>query len=648
MSHSDSFAAEKSSLTIQEVAMTGKKKAPHQQVAVKVSRKTVAAMREFAKVYNNFKMCPLLHDLLRVIFPNSVAKNKRRLLQRTVERYRKFQEAHKELGLPELILRKGKDGAMIGVPPGVLEQLAEFRIDPKKVQKAKGLIVTAAQFGAPLNESVWLSFKRYADHMGYVLVVMPIKYGPVMTKFQQELNKRVLTSTFDERLHGHMVFEDTVLANGMLNLNTMRLRPTLVKFISAAVGQRGYNVSQIFASPKLELMHLQRLMHDYPKVAMTTGAVTHPSYNVDNLGQQDRTGAIAAAEHTYAGVVLEFSSAKTFHIRPLLSNKEGEFYDIDPVNGGAIFVTPDKIEHRPDGVNAAYLGDVHVGKTHPDVREVTFGDGQMLQTLRPKHVILGDLFDGHSISHWDDLNASRRALKGEANQNSLEAELKLVVSELEYMHRQLPKAELDVIAANHNEILKRFLQSMRWASDDTNLAFCARLFADLHDDLVTRKVPINEAEAQDPIKFWIDRHAPFAKTFERQDILLLPENDDAVKIACSFHGDVGPSGVGRTSMDAMREWNQWSIIGHMHSAAILGPIWRVGTMTGLTEHYVNGPRTKWTHTHAIIFENGQRQLINIVNGAWHGQSKKRPKSAGIKKPGEAPKKRAKKRAAKKH
>lgn len=605
------------------------KKSPNRKHSAKRIKRIATAMREFAKVYNDYKSCTLKHDLLRMLYPNSAIKDTARKLERDIKRYRLFQQSHPEANLPELILRKGKDGTMIGLPEGVLKQLAEFRIDPEKLNRAKGVIVTAAQFGALLNVPFWNALKRYAEHLGYVLVVLPIKYGPIKTVYQKELDERVLTSTFAEELKKHMLFEGMLLANGMLNLNVMRMRPTLMKFLSARVAQRGYNVSQIFASPKLELRHLPRLMHDYPKAAMTTGAVTHPSYNVDNLGQQDLTGEIAAAEHTYAALIVEFSSKKTFHYRQLLADSTGVFYDIEPVNGGAVRVSPDSIEHRPDAVDSAVLGDWHVGKTHQDVREITFGDGGMLQTIKPKKVFLHDLFDGYSISHWDDQSATRRAFKALTGLGSVENELNKCVEELKWMHQQLPGATLNSVASNHNEFLWRYLEAMGWGRDPRNMVFCARLFADLVEELITRAPAPHDVMIKDPVNEWIRRHAPFATALERQDVKLVPEGPDSKKICVSFHGDIGPNGPRGTSMEAMREWNQWVIIGHSHSAAILGPIWRVGTSGHLREHYVSGPRTTWTHTHAIIYENGQRQLINIVNGAWHGQCKKRPRSAGI-------------------
>ncbi len=585
-------------------------------------------MRKFAEIYNNFKMCPLSHDLIRVLFPGKQVKDPQRLLRRSVEQYRKFREEHKSEHLPELIIRANKDGRWIGVPPGVMEQLAEYRIDTKKVQRAKGVIVTAAQFGAVLNTEVWQSLKRYAAHRGYELVVLPIKYGPVMTVYQKETAERVLTSTFDEALKGHMLFEDLKLAGGALNLNVLRLRPTLDKFLTDRVCERGGNASQIYAAPKLELEHRPRLMHDYPKAIMTTGAVTHPDYNVDNLGQQDRAGELAAAEHTYAGILVEFSSKKTFHFRQLLASKEGEVFDIEPIHGGAVRVTPKSIEHDPDGVDAAYLGDWHTEKTHPDVREVTFGE--MLPVLRPKNIILGDFFDGNSISHWDEKQASRRSYKAQARHDSVEDELNAGVREVEWMRGRMPGAKIHIIAANHNEFLREYIESMRWTKDAINVRVCAHLFAALQDDLAERGPEKFAISPMDPVNWWINKHAPFVVTHSRRSDLLLPESPDSKKILVTLHGDIGPRGQKAGSMRAFRKWNQWIIVGHDHSAAIEGPVWRVGTSGHLTEHYVSGPRTNWTHTHAIIFRNGQRQLLNIVNGAWHGQRKKRPKSAGIK------------------
>jgi hypothetical protein len=68
-----------------------------------------------------------------------------------------------------------------------------------------------------------------------------------------------------------------------------------------------------------------------------------------------------------------------------------------------------------------------------------------------------------------------------------------------------------------------------------------------------------------------------------------------------------------------KKWNRRVILGHNHSALILGPVWRVGTSTPLIQFYVQNPKTDWSQTHCVIFASGQRQLINFVKGEWHGQ-----------------------------
>lgn len=607
-------------------------------------QRTAREMREFAKVYNNYKMCPLLHDLIRVLYPDNTAKDKRRVMKRKIESYNNFRKSHAEFDLPELILRTGKDGHIIGLPEGVREQLAEFQIDSKKLENAKGLIITSAQFGATLNSQVFQAFKRYANHLGYTLVVMPIKYGPIKTVYQKTLDKRVLTSTFDDALKGYMIFDDTVFAGDMLNLNVTRLRPTLTRFLTDAICERGGAASQIYAAPKLELEYRPRLLHDYPKAIMTTGAITHPNYNVDNLGQRDRTGELARAEHTFSAIIVEYSSKKTFHFRQLLATTTGEFYDIDPINGGAVFITPKAIEHRPNDVVAAVLGDWHVGKTHPDVRKITFEE--MLPKLKPDSVILHDLFDGESINHWESRQASRRAYKGPRRIDSAEIELNELIKELQWMQNCLPGAKLYTVASNHNEFLKRNIENLQWVDDNANLAIGAKLFTVLQEDMEKRSPDSHELSAIDPVNWWVNQHAPNVHTLGRRSKLILPESPDSKKILCSLHGDIGPKGQRAGSLNSFRKWNHWIIIGHRHTAAILGPIWCVGTSTYLTEHYVSGPATNWTHTHALIYANGQRQLINIMNGTYHGQRKHRPKSAGLNAEGKSSDKAKKKRKAK--
>lgn len=88
-----------------------------------------------------------------------------------------------------------------------------------------------------------------------------------------------------------------------------------------------------------------------------------------------------------------------------------------------------------------------------------------------------------------------------------------------------------------------------------------------------------------------------------------------------MHGDIGVRGAPTRSLKEFRKMNQSIILGHNHTGTIWGPIWRVGTSTPRMQFYVTTPSTQWTNTHCPIFDNGQRMLLNIVNGRWNGYRK---------------------------
>ena len=294
--------------------------------------------------------------------------------------------------------------------------------------------------------------------------------------------------------------------------------------------------STVFAAPKLELEHRPRVGRKYPKAIMTTGATTHPNYHIDNIGQQDRTGEVAAKEHVYAGLVFEFSG-KTFHFRQLHSNKRGHFYDIDPLRGGALLVTPTNIEHRIDDVSALICGDWHTGKTDETVRKTTVNRKKgLFKVLRPNHVAFHDFVDCDSVSHWEQHQAVRRGFKAPLGWDSLQGELDQAVGELTFIHKHTD-ALIHIIPSNHNEYVKEYIETLRWKNDDINLAIGARLYTAMVDDLNNRSPRKCEARPIDPVSWYLREHLPFPiKTHDRQDALVLPKNGKG-GILCSLHGD---------------------------------------------------------------------------------------------------------------
>lgn len=121
-----------------------------------------------------------------------------------------------------------------------------------------------------------------------------------------------------------------------------------------------------------------------------------------------------------------------------------------------------------------------------------------------------------------------------------------------------------------------------------------------------------------PVADYLSEHVASERVrfIGRQTPVYLPKNASH-PILISSHGDVGTRGGKAGGNADFRKLNMRLILGHNHSATIFGPVWRVGVSTPRAQHYVNGPATNWTNTHCIVYRNGQRQLVNIINGRWH-------------------------------
>ena len=81
-----------------------------------------------------------------------------------------------------------------------------------------------------------------------------------------------------------------------------------------------------------------------------------------------------------------------------------------------------------------------------------------------------------------------------------------------------------------------------------------------------------------------------------------------------MHGDRGPNGA-RGSIKNLRRIGVKSIIGHSHSPGIDEGAYQNGTSTRLRLGYNVGP-SSWLNAHTVVYANGKRSLINIIDGKW--------------------------------
>jgi hypothetical protein len=85
-------------------------------------------------------------------------------------------------------------------------------------------------------------------------------------------------------------------------------------------------------------------------------------------------------------------------------------------------------------------------------------------------------------------------------------------------------------------------------------------------------------------------------------------------VELSVHSDKGTNGS-RGTIDQFANLPQKYVIGHSHTPGIVGGSYQVGTSSYLKLDYTSG-LSSWAHVHCLVYNNGKRQLIRIINGKW--------------------------------
>ncbi len=86
-------------------------------------------------------------------------------------------------------------------------------------------------------------------------------------------------------------------------------------------------------------------------------------------------------------------------------------------------------------------------------------------------------------------------------------------------------------------------------------------------------------------------------------------------IELGFHGDFGLNGA-KGSSKSFSKIGPKTIVGHGHFPEIFEGCYRVGVSARLDLEYQKGQCSNWLHTHCVIYPDGKRTLINIINGKW--------------------------------
>ena len=469
--------------------------------------------------------------------------------------------------------------------------LADDAVDV--LEQHQRYIVTASMNNIGINIPFWKSIRRYAKENNAQIIVAPIRYrnptSPDEYKvdgsgwwWPDEVKEYLCGSTI--RLHQRLWF-----------MGDIKVQATASNPLSG-LDILGRGASTIFGHAQVAMQTVPTPQYDLPKIMVSTGSCSLPNYS------ESRAGAKAQFNHSNSALVVE-KDGNAFHFRHVSADSEGGFYDLD-------CYYHEKGVEKGQAVSAIILGDTHVWWNDEKVRKATFtSQDSMINVLKPKKIVHHDLIDAYSITHHHNNDPITRIAKMKGNKNALLSELNDVIK---YLVETTPvKAEIIVIGSNHHDHITRWILESDWKADLTN----AETYLELALEMVRKaEMTRNGAKTIDPFASWIMARLP-SKLASRTTFVEREVSYRLHGIELNLHGDRGPNGS-RGSLKSLSRIGTKVVIGHSHTPGIEKGAYQVGTSTSLQMEYHKGAPSSWLNTHCIIYRNGKRTLVNIIDGKW--------------------------------
>lgn len=499
------------------------------------------------------------------------------------------------------------------VEQGLMEPLDIGPTTHQPVQRTKALktakkrhkayILTCAQNNTDVHEPTLENLQALADHKEATLLVSTFRYAR-RTAWQQNLDKSDPEVAgplwFDPIIAKHINNDRIEIAKGLTWCGELNISPTAERPLSGLEVYTGRS-SMIVPHTHLQMQSIATVGGSGAKLNYTTGAITQRNYI------QRKEGFKAEFHHSYGGLLVETDSKGRWWVRQLNADSDGTIYDLDlKAQDGNVTAG-----HR---VEAITFGDIHLDNIDERVRDATWGEGGMVDHLRPRYQFCHDILDFYRRNHWDISDPYKMFLRHVKGKEDVEQELTNVVEFLKWINR--PDCETVIVDSNHDRALRKWLGSVDGRRDPVNAHIWSRLNAALIEFIAA-----NKKEPKSLLAFAlshcldIERENNISVRFLNMDdgFVILP--DHAGGIECGMHFDLGANGS-RGSLRQFAKMGRRSNGGHSHSCGIDGGAYQAGTKSKLQLEYNHGP-SSWSHTDIVTYENSKRSLVTFYDGKYH-------------------------------
>jgi hypothetical protein len=402
------------------------------------------------------------------------------------------------------------------------------------------------------------------------------------------LGERVEDAWWPPEVVPYLIEDEVHIADGIKVMGHVKIAATAVSPLTG-LESLSLHESAIFGHAQIQMKTVATPQKRLPKILHTTGSTSSRNYS------KSKAGVKGEFHHSLGAVVVEIDrNDDIVHIRGVVGDRKSEFYDLDKRWHSKGFSPAGRAE-------AIVLGDEHTIEGCPDVKAATFTDDDSIVTVtKPRYIVRHDVIDSYSISHHHAKKPSIKFKKFQTGYNDLEWELHQT---LEHLVETTPKGSTSVIVpSNHHNHITRWLEEVDWRTEPWNAKIYHELWGAWLD-------AIEKGEHFHPFTWWMQKYCPADALYLRNDYPFSVKG-----IYLGYHGDRGANGAKGTII-GFAKIGAKTVTAHTHSPGIEKGAYRVGTSSKLNLEYTIGP-SSWLNTHCLIFSNGKRQLVNVINGRW--------------------------------
>ena len=460
-------------------------------------------------------------------------------------------------------------------------------------------ILTCAQNNTFLNDEVWDNITAIADYYDADIFVSRFTYnksvyGPLSIKPNTAKLSDADELWFDERIEDHVMDEARELAPGLVWCGELNILPTTGKPLRGFDTYTGRK-SGVIPHVKIAMASVASGKYEATKFNYTTGTVTQLNYIQKSAGQK------AQFHHCYGALLVEVDSEGRWWCRQLNADTNGLIYDIDiHVDKGQVY--------ENEGVEAINWGDVHEEELDDIVRQVQWGAGGILDTLRPKHQFMHDTLSFKRRNHHDRGDCHVEYKKFIHGVEAVEVEIDNVAHFLSVeSYRDFCKTV--VVDSNHDRAFSRWLRECDYRKDHVNALYFLKCQKRKYE-------AIHNAEDNFHLVEWAlqDKGVPKSVQFLREDESFIIVRGKSGGIECGMHGHLGINGA-RATPNSLSKIARRANTGHTHSCGIYDGLYVAGLSANKDLGYNRGPGT-WSHSLIVTYPNGKRAIISIWDGQW--------------------------------